>query len=96
MKTSRSISEAMYRYRHALALGLLLALLGAAVWSYLHGGIFHVLLRRDLAAAERLELVRQVIEGWGAIAPLAYVVIVTIEVVLAPLPGALLYAPGGG
>ncbi|MBW3542974.1 MAG: VTT domain-containing protein [Planctomycetes bacterium] len=31
----------------------------------------------------------------GPAAPLVYVVLVTIEVVIAPLPGALLYAPGG-
>jgi uncharacterized membrane protein YdjX (TVP38/TMEM64 family) len=33
--------------------------------------------------------------AWGVLAPVAYVGIVTIEVIVAPIPGLMLYAPGG-
>jgi uncharacterized membrane protein YdjX (TVP38/TMEM64 family) len=33
--------------------------------------------------------------SWGSAAPIAYALIVTVEVVLAPIPGTLLYLPGG-
>jgi uncharacterized membrane protein YdjX (TVP38/TMEM64 family) len=33
--------------------------------------------------------------SWGALAPAAYVAAVTVEVLVAPFPGTLLYAPAG-
>jgi uncharacterized membrane protein YdjX (TVP38/TMEM64 family) len=42
-----------------------------------------------------IDALRAYILGWGALAPLAYVLAVTIEVLIAPFPGTLLYAPGG-
>ena len=33
--------------------------------------------------------------SWGVLAPGAYIVIVTLEVIVAPIPGLMLYAPGG-
>jgi uncharacterized membrane protein YdjX (TVP38/TMEM64 family) len=35
------------------------------------------------------------VRGWGALAPVVYVAAVTVEVLIAPIPGLLLYAPGG-
>lgn len=44
---------------------------------------------------DALSIIRDYVLGWGPFAPIAYVVAVTIEVVVAPIPGAILYAPGG-
>lgn len=54
-----------------------------------------ILFSSDLAPAEKLERLKEFFAGLGAFAPLVYVGLVTIEVVIAPLPGAMLYAPGG-
>lgn len=78
-----------------LALGLIAALLGLVIWSWTSGGIVGVLLDRDVANTAKLEHVRHVFDSFGALAPIAYVAAVTVEVVVAPLPGLALYAPGG-
>ena len=64
-------------------------------WSWLDGGIVFELLRSDVAADDKIERLRQFFEQFGVLAPLVYFVFVTIEVVVAPLPGLMLYAPGG-
>jgi uncharacterized membrane protein YdjX (TVP38/TMEM64 family) len=66
-----------------------------ALWSFGDKGIVYVLLSGDLSAAEKIRLLQEFFGRLGAAAPLAYVAMVTCEVVLAPLPGAMLYAPGG-
>ena len=33
--------------------------------------------------------------GWGRLAPLVYTLAVVVEVIVAPIPGTLLYAPAG-
>ena len=76
----------------------LLVLLGFVAWvaiSYAEGGIVAVMLRSDLPAADKLEELRAFFVDLGALAPLAYVAIVTVEVVVAPIPGTVLYAPAG-
>jgi uncharacterized membrane protein YdjX (TVP38/TMEM64 family) len=77
------------------AAGLLALLVFAATWSYATGGVVHTVFRHDLSAAEKLERLQQFFASLGPAAPLAYVAMVTGEVVLAPLPGLMLYAPGG-
>jgi uncharacterized membrane protein YdjX (TVP38/TMEM64 family) len=74
---------------------LLLALVGWAGWSYAAGGLVHLLLRRDVPAAQKLAGVQADLRSWGVLAPAVYLVAVTIEVVIAPIPGTFLYAPGG-
>ena len=64
-------------------------------WSWFSGGIVFELLASELSAAEKVERLRQFFEQFGVLAPLVYFVFVTIEVVIAPLPGLMLYAPGG-
>ncbi|MBN8628810.1 MAG: TVP38/TMEM64 family protein [Planctomycetes bacterium] len=75
-----------------LVLGLGIA---AMTWSYASGGILHEMLRGDLGAAEKVELLQEFFRSAGVWAPLLYVGFVTIEVVVAPIPGLILYAPGG-
>jgi uncharacterized membrane protein YdjX (TVP38/TMEM64 family) len=39
--------------------------------------------------------VRAIVSSWGPFAPIVYTLVVIVEVVVAPIPGTLLYAPGG-
>lgn len=79
--------------RGQLVAALFLAL-AAAVWSYAAGGLVHVLVDAALEP-DGVERVRSYVLSWGALAPAVYVGAVIVEVLLAPRPGTLLYAPGG-
>jgi len=46
-------------------------------------------------SAQALEALRAALDRWGPLAPVVYVAAVVIEVVVAPIPGTLLYAPAG-
>lgn len=70
-------------------------ILALAAWSYLSEGILWALLNMDMSASERVVAVQAYFDQWGNLAPLAYVLVVTVEVVVAPIPGIMLYAPGG-
>lgn len=76
----------------ALVLG---ALIGLVAWSYASGGFAFVVLSTSIEGAEKVAYIRSFFEGWGGWAPLIYVAIVVVEVVVAPLPGTMLYVPGG-
>jgi uncharacterized membrane protein YdjX (TVP38/TMEM64 family) len=79
-----------------LATVMAVSLMGlATAWSYASHGIVFTLLSGDLSAADKVALLQQFFESFGAAAPLVYLAMVTAEVVLAPLPGLMLYAPGG-
>jgi len=71
------------------------ALAGWAVWSYSSGGIIAVLWTPGRSAADKVAVIQDYFRSFGVLAPLAYVGIVVIEVVVAPIPGLMLYAPGG-
>jgi uncharacterized membrane protein YdjX (TVP38/TMEM64 family) len=75
-----------------MAVALIISLAG---WSYAHDGIVDVLLRSGLKADEKVGALRAFFDRFGAAAPVAYVGIVVMEVVIAPIPGTMLYAPGG-
>lgn len=77
------------------AAATLLFLASLCAWSYGSGGFIATLLDLELSNAEKVAELRAVFETSGAFAPLLYVLFVTVEVVLAPLPGTLLYLPGG-
>lgn len=74
---------------------LAVALAGWAIWSYSSGGIIAILLTPGMSAADKVAVIQEYFDSFGVIAPLVYVGIVTIEVVVAPIPGLMLYAPGG-
>lgn len=42
-----------------------------------------------------LETLRVYVQSWGVLGPIIYVAIVVVEVLVAPIPGLLLYAPSG-
>ncbi|TWU29842.1 TVP38/TMEM64 family inner membrane protein YdjZ [Bythopirellula polymerisocia] len=54
-----------------------------------------MLLNSGATADEKVESLRAFFDRFGVAAPLAYVGFVTAEVVVAPIPGTMLYAPGG-
>jgi len=74
---------------------VLLALVAWGFWSYRSGGLLHVLLGPLPPEATRLAALRSYVASFGAFAPLVYVAAVTVEVLVAPIPGTLLYAPAG-
>jgi uncharacterized membrane protein YdjX (TVP38/TMEM64 family) len=82
------------RLIRALAIGAIAFVCGLIGWSYASGGIFHVLLQSG-TAEEKIAALRAFFDGFGVAAPLAYVGFVILEVVIAPIPGTMLYAPGG-
>ena len=48
-----------------------------------------------VSAEAKLSSLKSFFDRFGVFAPLVYVGLVVIEVIVAPLPGAMLYAPGG-
>ena len=71
---------------------------GAAIalgYSWSTSGIVYDLLRPDSDATTRLAALQSFFARQGPLAPVLYVAFVIVEVVIAPIPGLLLYAPGG-
>lgn len=92
MKTQSGGTSRLPNY---LAFTGLSAILSATAWSYWQGGLMATMLAPDIAADTKLEVLQEFFLSWGPWAPLAYILFVTAEVVVAPLPGLMLYAPGG-
>jgi uncharacterized membrane protein YdjX (TVP38/TMEM64 family) len=78
-----------------IAWTVLLASIVATAISWWNGGIVFDLLRGDLSSADKIARLREFFAGFGPAAPLVYFLLVTAEVVVAPIPGLMLYAPGG-
>lgn len=76
-------------------LAVLILTFGLAAQSWQSDGIVFDLLRSDQSAAWKVERLQSFFEACGPLAPFVYVAFVTIEVVVAPIPGLMLYAPGG-
>jgi uncharacterized membrane protein YdjX (TVP38/TMEM64 family) len=74
---------------------LVLLLLVWALWSYVRGGIVHALIAAALDGGRSLDAIRAAVERAGHLGPVVYVAAVVVEVLIAPIPGTLLYAPGG-
>ncbi|GIT31025.1 MAG: hypothetical protein Ct9H300mP1_30710 [Planctomycetaceae bacterium] len=53
------------------------------------------LLDPDLSAETKLSSMKAFFDRFGVFSPLVYIGLVMIEVIVAPIPGAMLYAPGG-
>jgi uncharacterized membrane protein YdjX (TVP38/TMEM64 family) len=78
-----------------LAITAIALLGGLLAWSYATEGIVWVLLRSGVTAEEKVAALGAFFDRFGIAAPLAYVGFVTVEVVVAPIPGTMLYAPAG-
>jgi uncharacterized membrane protein YdjX (TVP38/TMEM64 family) len=74
---------------------LLVVVISCVAWSYQAGGIMNVLLDPKIESATRLLQIQDYFRTWGPAAPGAYLLVVIVEVIVAPIPGALLYLPGG-
>jgi len=86
------------RNRHTYAVLAFALAIAGAVWSYMTGGTVRVLV--DSAGAlgdsgQTLAALKSALDRWGALAPAVYVAAVVVEVLVAPIPGTLLYAPAG-
>lgn len=79
----------------AIAAVLVGGILAWAIWSYRAGGLLRVLVADAPPGGSRLDALRVYLLGWGALAPVVYVCAVIVEVLVAPVPGPLLYAPAG-
>jgi uncharacterized membrane protein YdjX (TVP38/TMEM64 family) len=69
-----------------------------AIWSvisYLNGGFVYLLVAGSTDHPAWVQQFRDLVASWGALAPVIYVLVVVVEVVVAPIPGLLLYAPAG-
>lgn len=66
-----------------------------SLWSWYSKGIVFDMLRDDWDATAKIARLQAFFDDCGARAPAAYVAFVVIEVVVAPIPGMMLYAPGG-
>lgn len=93
------MSNSIHGKNQRLSLALLwigfLSVLGLMAWSWFSGGLCHELFRPDLSSADRITRLKAFFEDCGVLAPLVYVAFVTVEVIIAPIPGLMLYAPGG-
>ena len=79
-----------------ILLTTLFLLVGAfSVWSYASGGIMKLMFEPAIEPAARLAGIRGYVNSWGSTAPLGYTLLVIMETILAPIPGAILYMPGG-
>jgi uncharacterized membrane protein YdjX (TVP38/TMEM64 family) len=74
---------------------VLLGLIGVVTWSYWTSGFAWVVLSPTFTGAEKVAYIQGYFRAWGSAAPLVYTAIVVVEVVVAPLPGTMLYVPGG-
>jgi uncharacterized membrane protein YdjX (TVP38/TMEM64 family) len=54
-----------------------------------------ILLAPQADGVARIDALRTYVHGWGLWAPAVYVLVVIVEVLIAPIPGTLLYAPAG-
>lgn len=77
----------------AIPLVALTALAGG--WLWFQGDWVADLFRADLASEQQIAQIKSMFAKSGVLAPLVYVAFVTGEVVVAPIPGLMLYAPGG-
>ena len=82
------------RKSHLPWLALVVILLTMLV-SWCNEGIVAKLLDARLSASERVLVLQHFFQEAGFFAPLAYVMFVVAEVIVAPIPGLMLYAPGG-
>lgn len=80
--------------KRAVVAAAVVALLAGALWSYWSDGVVHVLVS-GASDGHALERLRAILRGWGPLAPVVYTLAVVVEVIVAPIPGALLYAPAG-
>jgi uncharacterized membrane protein YdjX (TVP38/TMEM64 family) len=71
------------------------ALVAAGLFSFWTSGLLTAAVSGPEHQETWLEQLRTMVASWGRLAPVIYTLAVVVEVIVAPIPGALLYAPGG-
>ena len=71
------------------------ALVAAGLFSFWTSGLLTAAVSSPGHQETWLEQLRTMVASWGRLAPVIYTLAVVVEVIVAPIPGALLYAPGG-
>lgn len=84
-----------YFFLALLTWGLLCFVIIAAAASWLNHGFVWTLLRTDIPSSDKLEEIQRFFLSYGSWAWLVYTTFVIVEVMIAPIPGIMLYAPGG-
>jgi uncharacterized membrane protein YdjX (TVP38/TMEM64 family) len=79
----------------ALTIVVVAAIVAAGVFSFWMSGLLSAAVSSPEHQETWLQHVRTVVGSWGRLAPVIYTLAVVVEVIVAPIPGALLYAPGG-
>ncbi|MFN9718146.1 MAG: TVP38/TMEM64 family protein [Planctomycetota bacterium] len=74
---------------------LLLAIITWGAVSWLDGGIVAQVASPERTNAERIHAMVAMFQAMEPWAPFAYITFTCVEVVVAPIPGLMLYAPGG-
>ena len=74
---------------------VLVSILLMMLVSWCNDGIVAKLLDAKLSASERVLVLQHYFQKAGYFAPVMYVIFVVAEVIVAPIPGLMLYAPGG-
>ena len=74
---------------------VLVVILLTMLVSWRNNEIVAKLLDAQLSASERVLVLQHFFQKAGFFAPVAYVIFVIAEVIVAPIPGLMLYAPGG-
>lgn len=82
-------------WRQGIAVILLGGMIAWSITSWANQGIVWQLLTPELTAEAKLQSLRTFFDSWGIAAPVIYLLIVVVEVVVAPIPGTMLYLPGG-
>jgi uncharacterized membrane protein YdjX (TVP38/TMEM64 family) len=84
------------RHKDRWIAGLALtAMVAGVVWSYATGGIAWMLLSTSVPGNQKVQYLQDFFSSFGSAAPLVYMAMVTFEVIVAPIPGTILYVPGG-
>ena len=65
------------------------------MFSYWSSGYLSTFAASAEHGATWLDTLRRMVASLGPLAPIVYTLAVVVEVIVAPIPGALLYAPGG-
>ena len=90
-----TVAPVMSRRSDRLWIGsIAVALAAIAMWSALCGGVIHMLYTAAIQG-QFVATLRGYILDLGAAGAVAYVGVVIVEVVITPIPAALVYAPGG-
>lgn len=87
-----------FRLRHSYAVLAFALAIGVGLWSYFSGGTVRLLVEGAGSfgdSSQALDALRAALDRWGRLAPAVYVAAVVIEVLVAPIPGTILYAPAG-